>query len=126
MAGGGTQEGHEPTGSPRPPAAVLGVHLLGREVDAVDHFLDFLLVSKDAGLHGTDLVLLVLDQLLQLGQLGLQGLHGRVGDAARDNTSAVTSATGAPWAPPPALPAPAAVGATGSALLPHYPEEPGP
>lgn len=54
------------------------------QIDTVHHFLDFLFVPQDIGLHSTDLVLLVFDLLLQLGQLRLQGLHGRVRDAGRN------------------------------------------
>ena len=54
----------------------------GTQVDAVHHLLDLLLVLQDVRLHGTDLVLLVPDQLLQLRQLRLQGLHSAVSDAA--------------------------------------------
>lgn len=51
--------------------------------DTIHHFLNFLFIPKDVGLHSTDLVLLVSDLLLQLGQLRLQGLHSTVRDAAR-------------------------------------------
>lgn len=48
------------------------------------HPLNLLLVPEDVGLHCTDLVLLVSDQLFQLPQFCFQGLHSAIGDAGRE------------------------------------------
>lgn len=50
-------------------------------MDTVYHFLNFLFIPQNTGLHGADPVLLVSDQLLQLHQLRLQGLQGTICDA---------------------------------------------
>lgn len=47
----------------------------GREVDTCHHLLDFLFILQYVGPHGTNLVLLVLDQLVQLSQFCFERLY---------------------------------------------------